>query len=580
MIKKSRETTAKSARKLKADIKKEEKMLEAALDDIGASAQGYLGNPLLKRAGEQIPYTPEHVKEYEKCARDPIYFAKYVTIINVDNGKQKIKLYDYQKDAIRSYKKNRLNITCSCRQSGKTTTLVVFFLWYVLFHKDVSIAILANKNATAKMILARIQLAYMHLPKFLQQGIMDGGWNKQSIFLENGCRIVAAATSSDSIRGDSFNIVYVDEAAFIRASIWKEFWNSTFPTISSGKTTKAILVSTPNGQNHFYDIWEKAKDGTNGYVPFEINWWDVPGRDENWKKMQIAATSEEAFAQEYGNSFLWSEFALVSGETITRLEKNAAKPILFSKDMKVFKNPEKGHRYIMSVDVANEGIDNSTFTLIDITQYPYEEVVCFKKNLPYLMFPKVIAEVATAYNDAAILIESNDIGQALIHALNNDYELNLISTRATLDDGRPHNRVAYRLGQRTTAKTKLGGCLNLKTYLETGKLIMNNLDFFRELRSFVRNTTGSYAADDPNIHDDLVMAAVNLSWYMGTKSFKVLYDETLSEEIRRAYEEEIEESILPLPIWDMDDEDVVPEPNDGRFVVGEAIPKTDLAWLL
>lgn len=570
---------AKSERKLKADKKKEEKLIEE-LVDIGSSTQGYLGNPLLKRAGEKIDWTPEYIKEYEKCAKDPIYFAKYVTIITLDKGKQKIKLYDYQKKAIRTYQKNRLCVTCSCRQSGKTTTLVVFFLWYVLFHSDVSVAILANKNATAKMILARIQLAYMYLPKFLQQGIMDGGWNKQSINLENGSRIVSAATSSDSIRGDSFNTVYVDEAAFIRTTVWKEFWNSTFPTISSGSESKAILVSTPNGQNHFYDIWEKAKEGSNGFVPFEINWWDVPGRDEKWKEKQIAATSEEAFAQEYGNSFLWSEFALVSGETISRMERNAEKPIKFSKDMKVYKDPIPGHKYIMSVDVANDGLDNSTFILVDITNYPYEEVVSFKKNLSYLMFPQIIVQVSKAYNDAPILVESNDIGQALIHVLNMEYEANLISTRATLDDGKPHKDITYRLGQRTTSKTKLGGCLAMKAYLETGKLKMNSLDFFKELRSFVRNSTGSYAAEDSTVHDDLVMACVNLSWYMNSKSFRYLYDETLSDEIRRAYEEEIEESILPLP---MSSESVLerePEPTNGAFITGDNIPEEDLKWLL
>jgi len=258
----------------------------------------YLGNPNLKAKGVNVDFTTEQIGEYLKCQQDPIYFIKkYVKIVHLDRGLVNFDLYDFQEHIVNTVHDNRFVICKLPRQSGKSTTTIAYLLHYVLFNAEVSVAILANKQATARELLHRLKLAYEHLPKWLQQGVEQ--WNKGTIELENGSRILASATSSSAIRGSSFNLIFLDEFAFVPHEVADEFFSSVYPTITSGETTKVLMVSTPHGMNLFYKFWNNALNGRNSYVPIEIHWSQVPGRDEKWKEETIANTSEQQFRTEF-----------------------------------------------------------------------------------------------------------------------------------------------------------------------------------------------------------------------------------------------------------------------------------------
>jgi hypothetical protein len=259
----------------------------------------YLGNINVKRDGVQQQWTEEQVVEYAKCMKDPSYFAKtYVKIISLDKGLVNFNLYPYQENMFDHFNDNRFSIVLACRQSGKSISSVVYLLWYAIFHPEKTIAVLANKGATAREMLARVTLALENLPFFLQPGCR--ALNKGSIEFSNNSRIIAAATSGSSIRGMSVNLLFLDEFAFVERAA--EFYTSTYPVISSGKDTKVIITSTANGiGNTFHKIWEGAVQKVNEYKAFTVNWWDVPGRDEEWKRQTISNTSQMQFDQEFGN---------------------------------------------------------------------------------------------------------------------------------------------------------------------------------------------------------------------------------------------------------------------------------------
>lgn len=345
----------------------------------------------------------------------------------------------------------------------------------------------------------------------------------------------------------SHNCLYIDEVAFIQESVFSEFFRSVYPTISSSKKSKIILVSTPNGDNFFHTIWKKAKDGVNGYVPFQVNWWDVPGRDEKWKEEQIAATDEITFNQEFGCDFNTTTTTLIPYDKINYIETNAIKPINFNNSMKIYKNPQKNHTYVLSCDVADQGIDFSVVTVIDITEYPWEQVCVYRENISYIMFPPVIMHIASMYNNGYVLVENNDVGKTILHVLNYEYELeNIISTSVASGRGRPSNR--YELGQRTTIKTKALGCSQFKQLVVSNKIKINNDWTIQEIKHFSVDSKGSYSSDTPTVHDDCVMTLVNFSYFSTTPTYKLLFDKDVGEDIRAEEERMIEESLLPLPM--------------------------------
>ena len=518
------------------------------MDDIDIDVKGYLGNPLLKKSNQSIEWTPELLEEYMKCSKDVIYFTEnYMKIINVDEGLVPFKLYDYQKKMVESFKDNRNTIVTTARQAGKSTTTCAFILWYTIFNPEKTVALLANKGDTAREILGRIQLAYQHLPKWLQQGIIE--WNKGSMQLENNSRIIASATSASGIRGYSINLLFIDEAAFI--DNWDEFFTSVYPTISSGSETKMILVSTPNGLNHFHKTWINAQEGRNGYNPILVRWPDVPGRDEKWKNDTLASMNFdlEKFGQEYEADFLGSSGTLIAGWKLKELVHQP--PLMEKEGLVQYIQAEKGHVYMMVCDVSRgKGLDYSAFQLIDVTSMPYQQAAIFRSNaVTPVDYAEIIHRVAKAYNNASVLVEVNDIGEQVSHALHYDfgYEHILFTENA----GRSGKRITSGFGGgsidkgiRTTKVVKSIGCSILKLLIEQNQFIVNDYNTINELSTFSKKAN-SYEAESGK-HDDLVMCLVLFGWLSEQQYFKEYTNINTLHALRDKTEDEIEQDLAPF----------------------------------
>ena len=540
-----------------------------------AIKESYRDNPLLKRVGIEVQYTEEQVDEYIKCAKDPIYFSKYINIITLDEGLVPFKMYDFQKDMIKTFHQNRFVITKCPRQVGKTTTAVAYLLWSVLFQDSQSIAVLANRGETARAILGKLQLAYENLPMWLQQGVIE--WNKGRIELENGSVIIASSTSSSAARSGSYNIVFLDEFAFVPSNIAYDFFTSVYPVITAGTKTKIIIVSTPNGMNLFYKIWQDAINKRNNYVPFEIHWSMVPGRDEAWKEETIKNTSEHQFRQEFETEFLGSTNTLISA---TKLQKLAFQTPELEHDMlKIYKQPVKGdydnkkdHLYCLVVDVSEgKGLDSSTFSVIDISVAPYEQVATYKSSsISPILFPTVIYNAARQYNDAYILVEINNNPQ-VADIIHNDLEYENLWKIFT-GNKKPQQLSAgfargIQMGLKMSQQVKRIGCSNLKTLIESDKLIINDFDTISELTTFVANKTTFAAEDDAN--DDMVMGLVMFGWVTTQKYFKEIVNHDIRKQIQLENMNQLDE-ITPPTIF-VDDG----QTNDFILEGGDVWEKAD-----
>jgi len=381
----------------------------------------YLGNPLLKKANTPIEFTKDQIEQFIKCKKDPVYFAKnYIKIVSLDHGLVPFNMYKFQEKLIKNFHDHRFNVCKMPRQSGKSTTVVSYLLHYALFNDNVNIAILANKASTARDLLGRLQLAYENLPKWMQQGVLI--WNRGSLELENGSKILAASTSASAVRGGSYNIIFLDEFAFVPNHIAEDFFSSVYPTISSGQSTKLIIVSTPHGMNHFYKIWHDAERSKNQYIPTEVHWSEVPGRDQVWKKQTIENTSEQQFQVEFECEFLGSIGTLINPSKIKTLVYD--EPIKRSGGLDIYEKPKDEHTYIMTVDVSR-GLNNdySAFVVFDISAFPYKIVAKYRNNeIKPMLFPNIILDVAKAYNKSFVLAEVNDIGEQVTSILHFDLE--------------------------------------------------------------------------------------------------------------------------------------------------------------
>lgn len=508
----------------------------------------YLGNKNLKRADVPIEFTKEQIQEYVKCARDQLYFIEnYVKIVNVDRGLISFNPYEYQKDIVRLFEKERFVICKMPRQVGKTTIVVGIILHSALFNENYRIAILANKEKQAHEILGRIQLAYEHLPKWLQQGVVE--WNKGSIKLENGSTIQAEPTGSSAIRGTSQNLVYLDEFAFVPNNIQETFFSSVYPTISSGTTTKVLITSTPNGLNLFYKLWIDSENERNSYKRIDVHWSDVPGRDEKWKEETIRNTSKEQFRQEFECEFLGSSNTLISPEVLRRLVFHP--PIQQNEYLKVYSEPSQERLYIMSVDVSRGlGGDYSAFIIWDITEAPYKTVACYKNNnVSPLMFPEVIYSACKRYNYCYVLIETNDLGQQVADILHEELEYeNIIYTQKTTK-GAVEISQGFRTGAvkgvRTTKATKKVGCNNFKALVENDKVELLDIDLISELYRFVSNGV-SYEAEDGN--DDLAMCGVLFGWMMTQNFIKEITNLDIRQRILMQQQNALNDELLPFGI--------------------------------
>ena len=534
--------------------------------------EGYLGNSNLKNSGQEIEWTPELLKEYMKCAADPVYFAKtYIKIVHVDKGLVPFEMYDYQESITRKITENRRVAVLTARQSGKTTTAMAIILHYILFNEFKTVAILANKGDAAREVMARVKLAFESLPKWLQQGVEE--WNKGNIALENGCQVLAGTTSSSAIRGKSVNFLYLDEVAFIEgyddffASVYPtiafiegydEFFASVYPTISSGDSTKLLMTSTPNGLNHFWKTCKGAKEGTNGYEYEEVMWYDVPGRSEAWQKETIEALDhdEEKFNQEYCCQFLGSSGTLISGAKLKQLAGSV--PLRQSEGFIQYEAPIEGRQYSMTVDVARgKGLDYSCFSVMDITEMPYKQVAVYRDNLTGpIDFASVVFRMGTSYNNAAVLIEINDIGEQVSDVLLMDYGYdNLLYTS---NNGRSGKILTGGFGKRvdngirTTKLVKGTGCSMLKMLIEQNQLIIQDQDTIEELKRFSKKKN-SFEAES-GFHDDLVMNLVLFAWMTDQAYFKDMTDINTLVKLREKTEEQIEEELLPFGFVDVGDE--------------------------
>ena len=512
----------------------------------------YKGNPNLKGAGAEINFTEEQVKEFIKCSKNPGYFIEnYVKIISIDEGLVPFKLYDFQKDMIGTFHNNRFTICKLPRQSGKSTVLLAYLVHYLIFNETVSVAILANKAQTARDLLGRFQLAYEHLPEWMQQGVIN--WNKGSLELENGSKILASSTSASAVRGGSYNLIFLDEFAFVPSNIAEQFFSSVYPTISAGKTSKVVIVSTPHGMNMFYKLWQDAINEKNEFVPIDVHWTEVPGRDDVWKEQTIRNTSEQQFLQEFECSFLGSIDTLISPTklqiipTIDPLESNGG--------LDIYEKPNENQHYCMTVDVAR-GVsgDYSAFIVLDITSIPYKVVAKYRNNeIKPFALPEVVHTVAKNYNNAQVLVEVNDVGGQIADALHYDLEYeNLIMTqmRGRLGQivGSGFGDKATELGVRTTKAVKKIGCSNLKQMIEGDKLIINDFDIIVELSNFVQKGS-SFSAED-GATDDMAMCLVFFAWLTNQNYFKELTNEDIRKRLYQSQQKMIEEDMSPFGFID------------------------------
>ena len=512
----------------------------------------YLGNPQLKKVNTPVEFSKEEILEYQKCAGDPLYFMEnYVRIVSLDEGLVPFKMYGFQKKIVETIHNNRFTICKLPRQSGKSTTTISYLLHYALFNPNSNIAILANKSSTARDILGRLQLAYENLPRWLQQGVIN--WNKGNIELENKSTIVAAATSSSAIRGGSYNIIFLDEFAFVPTNIAESFFSSVYPTISAGSKTKMIIVSTPYGMNQFYKLWTDAENKRNDYIPIEVHWSEVPGRDEAWKEQTIRNTSAEQFQQEFECEFLGSVNTLISPAKIKNMPY--MNPLKSSGSVEVFEAPVKGRTYVCTVDVSR-GVDKdySAFVVFDVTQMPFKVVAIYKNNeVKPFVFPNIIEQVCKGYNHAHILTEVNDIGQQIAEALQFEIEYdNILMTtqkgRAGQVLGAMYSGRGSSLGVRMTKQIKRIGCANIKTLIEGDKVLVNSFKIIEEISTFTKRGQ-SYQAEDGS-NDDLMMCCVMFGWLSNQAYFKELTNTNARQQMYVDQQNLIEQDMAPFGFLD------------------------------
>lgn len=514
--------------------------------NLPSKLKHYLGNPNLKRINMPLQLTEDQVREFVRCAKDPIYFIEhYVKIITLDKGFVQISLYPFQRQAITDINENRRVIVKAGRQVGKTTMVVGYILWYILFNEDKFVAILANKAPTAREILNRIKIAYESLPLWLQQGVRV--WNKGDIELENNCRVMATSTASSAIRGYSISLLYLDEFAFVPSNIADEFFTSVYPTISSGTQSKILISSTPNGMNHYYRMWTEAVEGQNGFKYIEANWRQVPGRDQAWADDQRRILGEEKFLQEMECEFMGSAGTLLSAAALKSLA--FVKPMNTSETgIKIYQAPIENHVYTLIADTSRgKGLDYSACIVLDVTQLPYRLVASYKDNtISPLVYPSVLKKLGQYYNQAYALVEINDNGQQIVDSLFEDYEYeNILSTVEvkgkiviTWGYGNKSSR-----GVRTTRSVKRLGCSLLKNLIEEQKLIIQDFDVIAELSTFI-GKNGSYEAEEGS-HDDLVMCLVLFSWMTNQQFFSELTNIDLKTKLYAEQMRQIEEESLP-----------------------------------
>ena len=477
----------------------------------------FLGNPKLRAVNEQHDMTQEELADYFKCAEDIIYFAeKYFYIVNIDEGKHKIKLYDFQKKSLKIFTSEEIDgkknaIVLMPRQMGKSTMSSVYLLHFMLFNKDKVVAILANKESAAQEVLRRVKAAYAMLPMWMQQGILK--WNEKSIELDNGMRMIAATTSSDSISGETVSLLYLDEFAKVKPHVAEEFITATLPVVSSGKKSKVIIVSTPLGMNHFYSYWQGATDGLNNFYPIKVNWWEHPDRDDKWKEEVLKTFNNDInkFNQEFGVRFLGSSSTLVDPDILERMVVRQPIDLKYNGSLMIYEHPKPNEIYVMGVDTGKgTGRDYSVVQVLRIeNEHKIHQVAVYRDNMVSTHdFASVCIGISKYYNECYMMIENNGIGEGLCNSIWYEYEYEYI---ANIDK--------KGLGIRSTIKTKLQANLLMKRYLDEKFLILNNEQTVLEFAKYIEIRPNVFQAETRSTHDDCVTSLLWGLYFIQTEYF-------------------------------------------------------------
>jgi hypothetical protein len=472
----------------------------------------YLGKTSLPTPEATFNYKdhPEWVIDLEKCRKNILYFAEnFFYIVNLDEGRQKIKLRPYQRRILRSLRDNRFLIMMASRQSSKTTLMTIYALWVVCFYEDQRVLIVANKEATAIQIFKRIRIAYEQLPNYLKPGTIEYG--KTSLALGNGSSIGISTTSSDAGRGESVNCVIIDEMAHIEDNMMQEFWDSVYPIISSSQKSKIFVASTPKGTgNMFHTLYEGAVKGENGWHPERVDWWEVPGRDEKWKKQTIMTIgSEEAFNQEFGCQFLQSGESAVGEELYKKLKLDIIEPKYVFEDGKyiMWDTYKQDHLYSIGIDVS-EGVGEnaSSVQVLDITDLSdIQQVATYTNNNinPIMFIPKCL-EIFKHWGSPPVLIERNNCGAQVVDQLRVTLGYSNIVNYGPGVAGASYNKN----GVMSHTNTKYKGVMNMRYYVnELICVRIRDNNTLAELKNFIRHSNGTWSARADSL-DDRVMSLI------------------------------------------------------------------------
>lgn len=498
----------------------------------------YNSNIKLRRAGFKVPMNVFEREEFAKSFSDVKYFIKtYVKTISLDGGLVDFCLHPYQEKMIDTMHGNRFTIFMTSRQMGKTVTTAAYLLHQLIFNKSFTIAILANKGDQAQEIMERMQTMYEELPWWMQPGVVY--WNKRSIKLGNKSRAFTGATTASSVRGKSINIVYMDEFAHIENDV--AFYQSTYPVISSGKSSKVIITSTPNGMNLFYKLWTEAERGESAYKALQIFWHEHPHRDAAWLEEQLQNMPTKQVAQEIHCEFQGSSDTLISGQKLQQLVHK--KPAFATKndEMMIYEMPIKGHSYVATVDTAEGvGLDSSVCSIFDVTARPFKHVAKYRTNsvIP-LLFAKHVNDIALRYNEALLIVEANNSSGGIIcNELWNSHEYeNMLTTKQVDNMTKITGQAKSIPGIRTTVKTKATGCTALKSLIETDTLITNDMDTISEFSTFCLDSTGKTYKATKGKHDDCVMSLVIFAWFTNEPYFTEMTDSDIKASMRERLEE-------------------------------------------
>jgi hypothetical protein len=532
----------------------------------GDSDFSFASNPRLKKAGVRFALTAQQKAEYFKCADDPVYFIEKYIKFMTDDGLQTVSLYPFQCDQIQTYHDNRMVIVKTARQVGKTTVTIGYLIHYILFNKEKTVGVLAQKEKVATEILNKIKQSFEHIPLWMQQGIV--AWNATSIILENGCRILSESTSTGAIRGFTIHLLYLDEFAHVPSHVAEDFITSVYPTISSSKISKIIITSTPLGLNLFYKFWMDAKkefnDPTNwnGFKTIEVHWSSVPGRDQAWANQQKRILGDRKYAQDVEAEFLGSSNTLIIGKKLSELAFVHPTEVLFDKAMAIYERPISGHSYALSGDPSEgKGLDYSCFTLFDITSAPYKVVARFRDNtVDDVVFASYLVQAAHHYNNAYVIVENNEIGALVLHHVINDHDYDNIFYSYTEEHKEITVTQAARAmvpGVRTSKKVKSQGCLRLKTLVETDQIIITDFETISELSTFVLQKNKTWAAEE-GYNDDTTSTLWLFAWLTIQPFFRDISDLNLRARLYEEREKQMLDHMPPPPVLSLND---VPKPK-------------------